>query len=170
MENIYIPGYGTFTSNFNVEEHIYDYQGEPWEYDHQEFMRETIEEQGGKMPGINAGMKFSEEHRKAISDSLRGRKIGPMSEEHKKKISDALKGRVLGTKVPVSKEERLKRSVRAKAWWDANKGKERNCRRTKIVVDGKVINSVKEAAELYKISRQTVYNRLYSDKFNWNFF
>ena len=89
MENIYIPGHGTFTSNFNVDEHIYDYQGEPWEYDHEEFLRETIEEQGGKIPGINAGMKLSEEHKKSISDSLRGRKRSKFSEEHRKGISDA---------------------------------------------------------------------------------
>lgn len=33
------------------------------------------------------GTKLSEEHKKKIGDSLRGRKNGPLSEEHKKKIS-----------------------------------------------------------------------------------
>lgn len=36
MENIYIPGYGTFTLNFNVDEHIYDYQGEPLHIEEEE--------------------------------------------------------------------------------------------------------------------------------------
>ena len=173
MENIYIPGHGTFTLNFNVEDFIpNDDQiiGEPLEYEHKEFLQECKKESINGVPGTNTGKKFSKDHKRRISESLKGKKIGPMSEEHKKKISDALKGRVLAKSKPViSKEERLRRSERAKKWWTSNKGKI-NRRSTKIVVDDKVINSIKEAAELYKVSRQTVYSRIYSDKFNWHFF
>ena len=55
MENIYIPGYGTFTSDLDVSALIHDYQGEPWEYDHQEFLRECIEEQGSAIVGFWLG-------------------------------------------------------------------------------------------------------------------
>jgi hypothetical protein len=75
MENIYIPGHGTFTINFNVEDFIHnDNQiiGKPLKYDHKEFLRECIEEQGSTIVGFWWGKKrqpFTEETRKKMSDA-----------------------------------------------------------------------------------------------------
>ena len=54
------------------------------------------------------GMKFSEEHRKHISEAKKGIKLPPFTEEHKRKMSEALKGRVM------SKEARQKISIAGK--------------------------------------------------------
>ena len=69
MNNIYIPGYGTFASNFNVDEHIHDCQGEPLEYDHKEFLQECIEEQGSAIVGFWLGKSPSEETKRKIGES-----------------------------------------------------------------------------------------------------
>ena len=45
------------------------------------------------MAEAKKGKKFSEEHKKNISESKKGLKTGPHSEETKKKISEANKGR-----------------------------------------------------------------------------
>lgn len=45
-------------------------------------------------PSVNLGRKYSEEHKKAVSDGLKGHVI---SEEIKRKISASLKGRNINT-------------------------------------------------------------------------
>ena len=58
----------------------------------------------------NKGMHHSDETRKKISESQKGKKRTPLSEEHRKKISESMKGRIL------SEETRIKLS-------EAHKGK-----------------------------------------------
>lgn len=62
---------------------------------------EISEEEYGKlrrevakaMSSLNSGRKHSEESRKHMGDSRRGKKRGPLSEETKRKISEAMKGK-----------------------------------------------------------------------------
>lgn len=63
----------------------------------------------------NKGKMLSEEHRRKISETMKGKhlKRGPMSEETKRKLSEAIKGRKFG---PLSDEARRKIS-------EAHKGK-----------------------------------------------
>lgn len=55
----------------------------------------------------NKGKTFSEEHRRKISESQKGKKRGPLSEEARRKISESQKGTKRG---PLSEETRQKLS------------------------------------------------------------
>jgi len=60
--------------------------------------------------------KLSEDHKRKISESLRGRKLSPPSEEHRRKLSEAHKGKVL------SEEHKKKLSESHKGQVPWNKG------------------------------------------------
>ncbi len=48
----------------------------------------------GEMVGVNKYRKVSEETRKKLSESHKGKKLGPMKEETKRKLSESKKGRL----------------------------------------------------------------------------
>jgi len=56
------------------------------------------EETRKKISEIHKGKKLSEEHKKRVGDSLRGKKGKPLSDEAKKKLSLSLKGRKVWNK------------------------------------------------------------------------
>ena len=102
MKNIYIPGYGTFALNFNVDEHTCDYQGEPLEYDHKEFLRECIEEQDTTIPMAPYtsgeehhwwGRKHTEETKRKIALSKLGRKMPQCANKGKANGMYGVKGK-----------------------------------------------------------------------------
>lgn len=51
------------------------------------------EEVREKISRSHKGKKFSEEHKRKLSEARTGKKRGPLSEEHKKKISEANRGK-----------------------------------------------------------------------------
>ena len=64
---------------------------------------------------INAGTPKSEEHKRKLSEALKGRSVAghPQSEETKRKISEACKGKVPWNKgVPCSEEQKRKQSLK----------------------------------------------------------
>jgi len=87
MENIYIPGHGTFTLNFNTEDFIPNDNQiivKPLEYDHEKFLQECIEEQDTTIPMAPYtsgekhhwwGRKHTEETKRKMALSKLGRKM-----------------------------------------------------------------------------------------------
>jgi len=71
----------------------------------------------------NKGIKMSDNFRKKISDSSKGKKKKPMSDETRKKISDSSKGK---KKKPMSDETKLKISEKKKGIVSPNKGNKYN--------------------------------------------
>ena len=68
------------------------------------------------------GRVFSEESKLKMSEARLGRKFGQMSEEGKKNISDSLKGRAIrGSGFKTSEETKKKLSNSAKAYWKRKK-------------------------------------------------
>lgn len=61
------------------------------------------------------GTKHSEEHKKKISDAIRGKKYGPIPEERRMKIVEAAKRRVPRIQ---SEETKQRISLARKAYWD----------------------------------------------------
>ena len=62
----------------------------------------------GAVPAWNKGKSCSEETKKAMSESTKGKKRAPFSEETKRKMSEAHKGK------PHSEEQKRKMSIAAK--------------------------------------------------------
>ncbi len=66
------------------------------------------------------GKPQSEEHRKHISKSMKGKNTDPKSEEHRKHISKSLKGR------QQSEEHKRKRSEAMKIYWQNKRNEKQN--------------------------------------------
>jgi hypothetical protein len=113
----------------------------------------------------------------------------PKSEEHKIKISISNSNPKTGKALAAclanlkkatqsnigrkhSKETIEKRKSSLKKYLDSlsEKEKKRPWFYKKVVIDGKVIESVQKAASIYKVSRQTVHNRIKSNKFDWKYY
>lgn len=114
-----------------------------------------------KLIQSNIGRPKSEEHRKAISQTLTGRKLDPdraekartaalgsvRSEEHKRKISEANKGKT------VSEETRKKQS---------------EAKHFPLSINDKIYHNGQEAANDLKLTRTTISRKVKSDKYpNW---
>ena len=62
------------------------------------------------------GMNMSEEHRRKISEAMKGKKHGPMSEEHRIKLSEAEKGRTFSEEHRKKISEALKGRTFTEEW------------------------------------------------------
>lgn len=93
--------------------HIHKNQGD-WQACHviMKRLNLSVQEQleiNKKISQIKKGRQVSEEHKRKISETLKGRKNGPCSEERKRKVSEALKGKQMW-----SKEDRARMSEQRK--------------------------------------------------------
>lgn len=95
------------------------------------------EESKEKLRLANLGKKLSEEHKRKISETTKGRKGKPMSEETKRKVSEAKKG----VKLNLSDEQREKRKLQVSQIIRTN-GKKVKCTET-----GKIYDSIAKAAK-----------------------
>ena len=70
-----------------------------------------------KVPGSKSGVPKSDEHRRKISEALRGRKQYEMTDEIRKKISDSSKGKTPGNK---GKTYKIEPTEERKLKWSEN--------------------------------------------------
>lgn len=114
------------------------------------------------------GIKFTEEHKKKLSESQKKKKL---TEEHKKNISKAISGEnhpwygkkhSNETKEKISKSRKGIKNIKHSQWMLKN-----NPSSQPISVCGNVYKTIKEASEQLKLSRSSVKYRLKSESEKW---
>lgn len=138
-------------------------------------IRNFSEETRKKLSAIHKGKPLTDSHKEKLSNSLKGRKTCPFTEEHKRKISEALKGkkREPFTRKKVKLTDSHKRAL-SKSLSDYFSKREKKDKpekkkrishlKRRVFIDGKVYDSLHEAAKEMKIPLNTLRNRLVSVK------
>jgi len=159
----YIKKYNTFENGYNLT--IGGDGGGLW------ILKKTDEEKiniANKKREKTKGIKFSEEHKKKLSESQKKKKL---TEEHKKNISNAIKGENhpwFGKKHSEKTKKKLSElktgtsNAKHSEWMSKN-----NPTSQPVSIEGFIYNTIKEAAEHIGLKRSSVKFRLNSDSDKW---
>ena len=146
-KNIYIPSFD------QIKDLIWeDYDPGPYEIP-----------QGARPYFDWTGKTFSEEHKKAISDSNKNPKTGSAY------IACIENGKLGALARKGMKDSIEVRKKRAASLSKTLKGVPRINRRKSVSIDGIIYKGVELVQNKFNISRQTVYNRIKSDQWNWEY-
>ena len=109
------------------------------------------------------GKKFSKEHKKALSESNKKPKTGVALVAC---LKNAKLGAIARTGMKDSYEVKRKRAASVSK---ALAGKPKIHKRKFVIIDGNIYKGVELVQKKFNITRQTVYNRIKSDKWNWKY-
>lgn len=162
-EKEYIEMYNTFEDGYNLTKG--GDGGGSWIYNLTKEEKELIAEKKRKK---TKGVKFTEEHKRKISESSKGKKL---TEEHKRNISNSIKGEnhpwygkkhSEHTKKKLSKLKKGVKNPNHSKWMSEN-----NPKSQAVSIEGKIFKTIKEASEKTGLHRSAVKYRLNSTSEKW---
>lgn len=109
------------------------------------------------------GIPKTEDHKKAIAIANSKPKTG---RAYKACIENGLKGTAAWKGQHHTEETKKQVSEKNKKYWQ---GRPKPWLRKKININGTLYNGVAEVVKKYKVTRETVYNRIKNPDLNWNY-
>lgn len=112
---------------------------------------------------VHCSLYKTEEHKRKISEANKKPKTG-------KALKACIENAKLGAEARRGQRDSYEvRKKRAESLSKAIKGVERPNRRKTIIIDGREFIGMQSVTEKYKVTRQTVYNRIKSDDWDWHY-